>query len=80
MSLERFHASAQRILQRGLLTGKWSVSSFNGRKHVDDLVLPTWDFLEANPQFKDPEYRDVEAYRRLHWPHVQGKPALEHFQ
>lgn len=71
--------SAQRILQRGLLTGKWSVASFNGRRARTDLVLPTWDFLQANPQFEDPNYRDDNAYRANHWPYVEGKPAMDSF-
>ena len=52
------------ILQRGLLSGYWSVLQFNrgGR----EPVLPTKEFLEEHPEFKDMEFRDLAALRRGH--------------
>lgn len=50
------------ILERGLLSGLWSTLQFNrgGR----DVVLPSKEFLEANPKFQNMELRDLEAYRK----------------
>lgn len=50
------------ILERGLLTGKWSVLQFN--KGGPDVVLPSKDFLERNPQFTDMQFRDLAAFRK----------------
>jgi hypothetical protein len=52
------------ILERGLLTGKWSVLQFN--KGGRDVVLPSKEFLANNPQFQNMEFRDMEAFRRHH--------------
>jgi hypothetical protein len=52
------------ILERGLLTGKWSVLQFN--KGGRDVVLPSKEFLASNPQFQNMEFRDMEAFRRHH--------------
>ena len=52
------------ILERGLLTGKWSVLQFN--KKGRDVVLPSKDFLDKNPQFQDMDFRDMDAFRRHH--------------
>lgn len=52
------------ILERGLLTGKWSVLQFN--KTGRDVVLPSKEFLAAHPQFEDMEFRDMAAFRRTH--------------
>jgi hypothetical protein len=52
------------ILERGLLTGKWSVLQFN--KKGRDVVLPSKDFLDKNPQFQNMDFRDMEAFRRHH--------------
>lgn len=52
------------ILERGLLTGKWSVLQFN--KGGKDVVLPSREFLEQNPQFTDMEHRDLAAFRKEH--------------
>lgn len=49
------------ILERGLLTGKWSVLQFN--KGGRDVVLPGKEFLEQHPQFQDMEFRDLAAFR-----------------
>jgi hypothetical protein len=56
--------SLREILERGLITGKWSITQFN--KGGGDLVLPTKEFLEANPQFLDASFRDLDAYRSTH--------------
>lgn len=54
----------QGILERGLLTGKWSTLQFN--KKGRDVILPSPDFLAANPQFENMELRDMEAFRKHH--------------
>lgn len=51
------------ILERGLLSGKWSVLQFN--KGGRDVVLPSKEFLDANPQFMDMEFRDLVAFRKM---------------
>lgn len=55
-------AELQKILERGLVTGKWSVFQFN--KPGLEPILPSKEFLEENPQFSDMNYRDLEAFRR----------------
>lgn len=50
------------ILERGLLSGKWSVLQFN--KGGRDVVLPSKDFLEKHQQFTDMEFRDLAAFRK----------------
>lgn len=56
----------RRILERGLLTGKWSIVQFN--KNTKDPVLPSREFLENNPKFLTPTFRDLEAYSTAgHW-------------
>ena len=57
-------AELRKILEHGLLTGKWSVLQFN--KKGRDVVLPSKQFLEEHPEFQDMELRDMEAYRRHH--------------
>ena len=52
------------ILERGLKTGKWSITQFN--KGGRDLVLPAKTFLEEHPQFMDANFRDLEAFRNFH--------------
>lgn len=54
----------QSILERGLVTGKWSIAQFN--KKGREPVLPSREFLEANPQFLDMAFRDMEAFRKHH--------------
>ena len=58
-------AEARRILEKGLLTGKWSVNDFNpaGIRHP---VLPSLEFLAEHPQFKDRHFRDLDAFKRIH--------------
>ncbi|BAQ94434.1 hypothetical protein HOQ56_gp09 [uncultured phage_MedDCM-OCT-S38-C3] len=56
----------RRILERGLVTGKWSIVQFN--KNAKDPVLPSREFLEKNPKFLSPAFRDLEAYSTAgHW-------------
>lgn len=57
-------AELQKILQRGLKTGKWSVFQFN--KPGLELVLPSAAFLEEHPQFTDMNFRDLNAFRNYH--------------
>jgi hypothetical protein len=52
------------ILERGLVTGKWSVLQFN--KSGRDVVLPTKEFLAQHPQFENMEFRDMAAFRKHH--------------
>lgn len=52
------------ILERGLITGKWSVLQFN--KSGRDVVLPTREFLAQHPEFEDMEFRDMAAFRKVH--------------
>jgi len=68
MVLERLISEEEliKILERGLLTGKWSIVQFN--KNAKDPVLPSRKFLEQNPQFLTPTFRDLEAYSDAgHW-------------
>jgi len=58
------HAELQRILEQGLITGKWSVLQFN--KTGRDVVLPSRAFLQEHPEFEDMELRDMAAFRRHH--------------
>lgn len=52
------------ILERGLVTGKWSVLQFN--KSGRDVVLPTKEFLAQHPRFENMEFRDMAAFRKHH--------------
>jgi len=52
----------QRIIERGLLAGLWSVNDV--ARGLLNPTLPSLEFLEANPQFRDRHYRDLDAYRR----------------
>ena len=64
--------SLQGILERGLITGKWSIAQFNRRdywseitpKHPKHHILPSSEFLKTNPQFLDQNFRDLSAYER----------------
>jgi len=60
------HLELRGILEHGLATGKWSVLQFNKRGR--DVVLPSKEFLEAHPEFRDHEFRDMDAFRRHHRP------------
>jgi|DEB0MinimDraft_3_1074331.scaffolds.fasta_scaffold213829_1 hypothetical protein len=53
----------RKILERGLVTGKWSIVEFN--KRSINPVLPSREFLEANPQFLDPTFRDLETFKSM---------------
>lgn len=57
-------AEVQGILERGLLSGKWSVLQFN--KAGRDAILPSKQFLLDHPEFQDMEFRDMAAFRRIH--------------
>ena len=54
-------AQLRGILERGLITGKWSILQFN--KKAKEPVLPSREFLEENPKFLDMSFRDLDAYR-----------------
>ena len=51
----------QRFVERGLLTGLWSVNDVV-RGALLNPVLPSLEFLEAHPRFKDRHFRDLEAF------------------
>jgi hypothetical protein len=57
-------AQLRSILERGLLTGKWSVMQFN--INAREPILPSRDFLEEHSEFMEMNYRDMEAYHRTH--------------
>jgi hypothetical protein len=50
------------ILERGLVTGLWSIGQFN--KTAREPTLPSKEFLEAHPEFLDIDFRDMGAYRK----------------
>lgn len=54
-------AQLRTILERGLITGKWSIQQFN--KKAKGPVLPSREFLEDNPKFLDMSFRDMDAFR-----------------
>lgn len=54
-------AELRSILERGLITGKWSIIQFN--KGARDVILPSKEFLEDNPVFLDMDFRDMDAFR-----------------
>jgi hypothetical protein len=54
-------AQLRTILERGLITGKWSIQQFN--KKAREPVLPGREFLEENPKFLDMSFRDMDAFR-----------------
>ena len=58
------HTELRRVLEQGLITGKWSVLQFN--KTGRDVVLPSRAFLQEHPEFEDMELRDMAAFRRHH--------------
>ena len=64
--------SLQKLMERGLVTGKWSVNQFNSRDYWSEiptsktkqLILPSSEFIQANPQFLNKDFRDLSAYKR----------------
>lgn len=54
----------QKVLERGLLGGYWSIDQFNRTSKKGEPVLPTPGFLTEHPQFFDKSFRDMEAYSR----------------
>ena len=60
------------ILERGLITGKWSIAQFNRRDYWNELtpknpkqhIFPSREFLKDNTQFLDQNFRDLPAYER----------------
>lgn len=57
-------AELRLILERGLVTGKWSIAQFN--KKAREPVFPSREFLEQHPEFLDMNLRDMDAFRRCH--------------
>jgi len=51
----------QQVIEHGLLTGLWSVNDI-AKGTLIDPVLPSLEFLEAHPRFKDRHFRDLEAF------------------
>ena len=64
--------SLQGILERGLITGKWSIAQFNRTDYWNEIkpkktkqhIFPSSEFLQTNPQFLDQNFRDLSAYER----------------
>lgn len=50
-----------RVLEGGLLKGLWSIRQFNGKN--DRPHFPRLSFLQDHPEFRDLDYRDVEAFK-----------------
>jgi len=50
------------ILERGLVSGLWSINQFN--KNAQDPTLPSKEFLESHPQFLDMNLRDMTAFKQ----------------
>ena len=50
----------RKILEKGLKAGLWSIVQFNASS--ENVVLPSGEFIEENPQFVDPSFRDLTAY------------------
>jgi hypothetical protein len=50
------------ILERGLAGGLWSINQFN--RTAREPTLPSREFLEEHPEFLDPAFRDMDAYRK----------------
>lgn len=64
-------SALQGILERGLVTGKWSIAQFNRRDYWTEIkvrnkeqILPSAGFLKDHPQFLDMNFRDLPAYER----------------
>ena len=53
-----------RILERGLLSGKWSIAQFN--KGNTQAHLPTDNFLKEHPEFQDFNFRDLKTFNEQH--------------
>jgi hypothetical protein len=56
-------SEVREILQRGLVSGLWSISQFNKTARVP--TLPTKEFLEEHPAFLDPDFRDMDAFKKF---------------
>lgn len=52
----------QKVLERGLVSGLWSIDQFNKTSKKGEPVLPTPDFLSQHPQFFDKNFRDLPAF------------------
>ena len=50
----------QKILERGLLNGWWSVEDFN--RQVTRPTFPSVEFLYQHQRFREYEFRDMAAY------------------
>lgn len=55
-------AERQRILERGLLSGLWSIDQFNRTSPKGEPVLPGPGFLTEHPEFFDKAFRDMAAF------------------
>lgn len=63
--MEKAVPHLRKVLETGLLGGLWSITQFNRPSPYggdQDVVLPSLQFLEENERFKDPGFRDLEAY------------------
>ena len=50
----------QKILERGLLNGWWSVEDFN--RQATRPTLPSVEFLYRHERFREYSFRDMTAY------------------
>lgn len=50
-----------RVLEGGLIKGLWSIRQFNGKN--DRPHFPRLAFLQDHPEFRDLDYRDVDAFK-----------------
>lgn len=64
-------SALQGLLERGLVSGKWSIAQFNRRDYWAEVVvrskeqiLPSAGFLKDHPQFLDMNFRDLPAFQR----------------
>ena len=53
-----------RILERGLLSGKWSIAQFN--KGKTNGRIPSDNFLKEHPEFQDFTFRDLKTFNEQH--------------
>ena len=53
-----------KILERGLLSGKWSIAQFN--KGKTNGRIPSEKFLAEHPEFQDFNFRDLKTFNEQH--------------
>jgi hypothetical protein len=53
----------QKVLEKGLVGGLWSIDQFNRHRKAEP-VLPRAGFLSDHPEFFDKNFRDMGAYHK----------------